>query len=130
MPVASKAVGLFVAACGVSPLMVLSAVDLSSIIGDSSIGGVVGALAGGSFSLWYGWYVTTTTIPRIVREAHEESVSERAMYREEMREARQTNAAQLSAFLAELAKERESRERQNALLADQMAKLAGTFEKA
>jgi len=39
---------------------------------DGLIGGLVGASGGISFAIWYGWYVTTKTIPKIVEDFREE----------------------------------------------------------
>ena len=39
---------------------------------DGLIGGLVGASGGISFAIWYGWYVTTKTIPKIVDDFREE----------------------------------------------------------
>ena len=41
------------------------------------IGGLVGASSGISFALWYGWYVTTKTIPKLVSDFREERILDR-----------------------------------------------------
>lgn len=100
----------FVGLCGAMPVCLLADVDVASITGDSSIGAVIGALAGGGFSLWYGWYVTTTTLPRIVKEFRDEADADRKLFREE------------------LAAERAARERDLLRIADRLAALGEVIQ--
>lgn len=123
MDIESRIVGVFVAVGGLSPLAMLSAIDVSTITGDSSIGAIVGALAGGGFSLWYGWYVTTNTIPRIVKESRDQSDAERTMFREEMAEYRRMKEEQLKSFREELKSERDARERESSSLSSRLQEL-------
>lgn len=105
---------VFVAVCGAVPLTLLA--NVSSVTGDSSVGAVIGALAGGGFSLWYGWYVTTTTLPRVVKEFRDEADADRNFFRDQAEADRKF-------FREELALERNARERDLRLIADRLATL-------
>lgn len=54
----------------------LAQVDLGSV----SIPSLIAALSGGGFSLWYGWYTTSVTIPKIVADFRDEMKTERAFH--------------------------------------------------
>ena len=45
---------------------------------DALLAGLVGSIGGTGFSVWYGWYVTTKAIPRIVCEHRDERKADRA----------------------------------------------------
>ena len=49
-------------------------------MGPVSIPSLIAALSGGGFSLWYGWYTTSVTIPKIVADFREEIKTERAFH--------------------------------------------------
>ncbi len=42
------------------------------------VGGLIGAAGSVSFAIWYGWYVTTKTIPKLVNDFREERAMDRA----------------------------------------------------
>lgn len=64
---------------------------------DALLAGLVGSLGGGGFSVWYGWYVTTKAIPKIVEDHREE----RKLDREE-RVSFQTAITQLTNAIGQL----------------------------
>jgi hypothetical protein len=45
-----------------------------------SIPSLIAALSGGGFSLWYGWYTTSVTIPKIVADFRDEMKTERTFH--------------------------------------------------
>lgn len=47
------------------------------------IGGMVGAAGGIGFAVWYGWFVTTRTIPGLVKDFKDERVIDRQERRAE-----------------------------------------------
>lgn len=47
------------------------------------IGGMVGAAGGIGFAVWYGWHVTTKTIPSLVKDFKDERIIDRAERRSE-----------------------------------------------
>lgn len=49
-------------------------------MGPVSIPSLIAALSGGGFSLWYGWYTTSVTIPKIVADFRDEMKTERAFH--------------------------------------------------
>jgi hypothetical protein len=49
-------------------------------MGQISIPSLIAALSGGGFSIWYGWYTTSVTIPRIVTDFREEMRLEREFH--------------------------------------------------
>ena len=106
---------VFVGVCGAAPITLLANVE--SLTGDSSIAAVIGALSGGGFALWYGWYMTTTTLPRVVKEFRDEADADRNFFRDQAEADRKF-------FREELALERTARERDLRLIADRLTTLA------
>lgn len=91
-----------VAIAGAAPLAFYTTIDPATVTGDSSVGAIVGALAGGGFSLWYGWYVTTTTLPKIVAEFREEANADRTMFQTQIQAEREMFRAEITAYRADL----------------------------
>jgi hypothetical protein len=63
------------------------------------VGGLVGASGGIGFAIWYGWYVTTKTVPKLVSDFREERQldrAERKQDRDEFKSAIRTVAEALS----------------------------------
>jgi len=66
---------LFVGVAAFSPLLIATDVQPIDLSSGSAL---IGALAGGGFSVWYGWYITTTTLPKLIGYFREELALERA----------------------------------------------------
>ena len=53
------------------------------------VGGMVGAAGGVGFAIWYGYHVTTHTIPALVKDFREERLADREERKEEREEFKQ-----------------------------------------
>jgi hypothetical protein len=65
----------FVGVAAFSPLVFAAEIQPIDLSSGSAL---LGALAGGGFSVWYGWYITTTTLPKLIGYFREELAIERA----------------------------------------------------
>ena len=92
-------------------LELFAQVDASAVSWPS----VIAALSGGGFSLWYGWYTTSVTMPKMQADnnvaltkmnAENNAVINRLVtdFREEMKNERQFHDNQVNRLMAQLEK--------------------------
>jgi len=57
-------------------MILFAAEEMNSL----SITSIITAFSGGGFAIWYGYFITTSVIPRIVHDFREEMKLERAFH--------------------------------------------------
>lgn len=96
---------------------------------EGAIGAAAGLLGGGGFSLWYGWYITTKTLPEQAALHREERQADQQSYQESqtalvnkfdatVREQRSEHRADMQVWWAELKEERAARRIDNAQIVE------------
>lgn len=91
------------------PWLLMLADFPTSVPTDGTIGALIGTMAGGGFSLWYGWFTTTKTLPQKDAE-HRTSIREIVdKFDESLTQLREQHREDLQAFWAELKEERAAR---------------------
>lgn len=92
-------------------LQLLAQLDVTAV----SVPSVIAALSGGGFSLWYGWYTTSVTMPKMQADnnaaltkmtADNNAVINRLVtdFRDEMKNERQFHDGQINRLLVQLEK--------------------------
>ncbi len=61
-------------------MILFAAEEMNSL----SITSIITALSGGGFAIWYGYFITTSVIPRIVHDFREEMKLERAFHEDQV----------------------------------------------
>lgn len=105
-----------------------------------AIGAAVGAMGGGGFSIWYGWYMTVRVLPERDKRFAEIVSARDAMFaaalekRDEKLDAIilrlvEENRAERDIFRGELKAERESREQMTARFSAEVDRLLSFYER-
>lgn len=107
-----------------------------SSTGLNDIGNVLlGTAGGGAFSIWYGWYMTTKTIPDLQATAREDAKTQSAAHRADvkgivdkfdatLKEQRDEHRKEMDVFWAELKEEREARRQDTITIVDAVRRLS------